>query len=170
MWKVKKKHEFKLIKIHILKQQHDSVHSVPRSALIWEWKNAGQWGWHRKKNGLIPVATLEHSAPEIQLNLISCKGKKGCINCSDTCDSSHNPLHDSDGVEETGTVFEQKYDVNENEDRDESENLMADDAEVISICDVSIDTENDELVTPGPSRILKRRCAEFQNSIEIFYS
>ncbi|GBM41424.1 hypothetical protein AVEN_129620-1 [Araneus ventricosus] len=85
----------------------------------------------------------------------------GDINFGDTtgtCDNSQVPSHDSDEEEETETVFEQMYDGIENEeDRDESDNPIADDAEEISVCDVSIDTEDDELATPGPSRTAKRR-------------
>ncbi|GBO18858.1 hypothetical protein AVEN_65398-1 [Araneus ventricosus] len=107
------------------------------------------------------------------LKLISCKCKKGhqkicgcrkpglkCsvvyTNCSGTCDNSQVPSHDIDEEEETETA--NVYDGIENEeDRDESDNPIADDAEEISVCDVSIDTEDDELVTPGPSRTAKRR-------------
>lgn len=41
--------------------------------------------------------------------------------------------------------------------RNESDNLIADDAEKISVCDVSIDIEDDELPTFGLSRTTKRR-------------
>jgi hypothetical protein len=33
-------------------------------------QNAEQWGWKRNKNGLIPVTTLEPSAPESLLKLM----------------------------------------------------------------------------------------------------
>ncbi|GBM87937.1 hypothetical protein AVEN_81779-1 [Araneus ventricosus] len=85
----------------------------------------------------------------------------GDINFGDTigtCDNSQVPSHDSDEEEETETVFEQTHDGIENEeDRDESDNPFADDAEEILVCDVSIDTEDDEVATPGPSRTAKRR-------------
>ncbi|GBM38763.1 hypothetical protein AVEN_210502-1 [Araneus ventricosus] len=137
----------------------------------WNEQNAEQWGWNRNKNGLIPVTTLEPPAPEILLKLISCKCKKGCQkacgcrkaglkcsvickNCSGTCDNSQVPSHDGDEEEETETVFEQTYDgIGNEEDRDENDNPIADDA----VCDVSIDTEDDELATPGPPRTAKRR-------------
>ncbi|GBO14437.1 hypothetical protein AVEN_212516-1, partial [Araneus ventricosus] len=101
---------------------------------------------NRNKNGLIPVTTLEPPAPETLLKLISCKCEKGCqkacgcrkaglkcsvvcTNCSGTCDNSQVPSHDSDEEEETETVFEQTYDLIENEeDRDESDNPIVDDA------------------------------------------
>ncbi|GBL66152.1 hypothetical protein AVEN_141576-1 [Araneus ventricosus] len=121
------------------------------------------------------LTTLEPPAPETLLKLISCKCKKGCqkacgcrkaglkcsvicTNCSGTCDNSQVPSHDSDEEEETEIVFEQTYDGIENEeDRDESDHPIADDAEEISVCDFSIDTEDDELATPGSSRTAKRR-------------
>ncbi|GBM68072.1 hypothetical protein AVEN_66741-2-1, partial [Araneus ventricosus] len=113
-------------------------------------EDSEQWGWKRNKNGLIPVRTLEPPAPETLLKLISCKCKKGC--------QKQVPSHDSDEEEETETVFDQMYDGIENEeDRDESENPIADDAEENSACDVSIDTEDDEIATPSPSRTAKRR-------------
>ncbi|GBO24029.1 hypothetical protein AVEN_88701-1 [Araneus ventricosus] len=75
-----------------------------------------------------------------------------------TCDNSQVPSHDSDEVEKTETVFEQTYNGIENEeDPNEYDNPIADDAEKISVCDVSIDTEDDEPATPGPSRTAKRR-------------
>ncbi|GBM02149.1 hypothetical protein AVEN_1094-1 [Araneus ventricosus] len=81
-----------------------------------------------------------------------------CTNCSGTCGNSQVPSHDSDEEEETETVFEQTYNGIENEeDPDESDNPIADDAEEISVCDVSIDTEDEEPATPGPSRTAKRR-------------
>ncbi|GBM77030.1 hypothetical protein AVEN_67134-1 [Araneus ventricosus] len=154
-------------------------HSFRTYHQVQQWygndQNAEQWGWNRNNNGLIPVTTLELPAPEILLKLISCKCKKECqkaygcrkaglkcfficTNCSGTCDNLQVPSHDSVEEEETKTVFEQTHDGIENEeDRDESDNPIADDAEEISVCDVSIDTEDNELATPGPSRIAKRR-------------
>ncbi|GBN61624.1 hypothetical protein AVEN_147688-1, partial [Araneus ventricosus] len=138
-------------------------------------QNTEQWGWNRNKNGLIRVTTLEPPAPETLLKLISCKCKKGCQKacgcrkaglkysvictiCSGTCDNSQVPSHDSVEEEETESVFEQTYDGIENEeDRDESDNPIVDDAEEISVCDLSIDTDDDELATLGPSRTAKRR-------------
>ncbi|GBL62421.1 hypothetical protein AVEN_37938-1 [Araneus ventricosus] len=134
------------------------------------------WRYNNKnKNGVIPVTTLEPPAPETLLKFISCKCKKGCqnacrcrkaglkcsgicTNCSGTCDNSQVPSHDSDEEEKTETVFEQTYNGIENEeDPNEYDNPIADDAEEISVCDVSIDTEDDEPATPGPSRTAKRR-------------
>ncbi|GBM77632.1 hypothetical protein AVEN_34458-1 [Araneus ventricosus] len=154
-------------------------HSFRTCHQVQQWygneQNAEQWGWNRNKNGLIPVTTLEPRAPETLLKLISCKCKKGCrkacgcrkielkcsvicTNCSGTCVNSQVPSHDSNEEEETETVFEQTYDGIENEeDRDESDNPISDDAEEISVCDFSIDTEDDELATPFPSRTAKRR-------------
>ncbi|GBM04498.1 hypothetical protein AVEN_197902-1 [Araneus ventricosus] len=72
-----------------------------------------------------------------------------------TCDNSQVPSYDSDEEEETEAVFEQTYDgIKNEEDRDEYDNPIA---EEISVCDVSIDTEDDELATPGPSTTAKRR-------------
>ncbi|GBO04843.1 hypothetical protein AVEN_102219-1 [Araneus ventricosus] len=86
-----------------------------------------------------------------------------CARLSGTCDNSQVPSHDSDGEEETETVFEQTYDGIENEeDRDESDNPIADDAEEMSVCDVSIDTEDDELATPEDQQS-EKDCAKFQN-------
>ncbi|GBL90244.1 hypothetical protein AVEN_130356-1 [Araneus ventricosus] len=154
-------------------------HSFRTYHQVQQWygneQNAEQWGWNRNKNGLIPVSTLEPPAPETLLKLISCKCKKGCqkacrcrkarlkcsvicTNCSGACDTSQVPSHDNDEEEETETVFEQTYDGIENEENpDESDNPIAVDAEEISVCDVSIDTEDDELETPGPSKTAKQR-------------
>lgn len=154
-------------------------HSFRTYHQVQQWygneQNAEQWGWKRSKNGLIPVTTLEPPAPETLLKLISCKCKKGCeracgcrkaglkcsvicTNCSGTCDNSQVPSQDSDEEEETETVLEQTYDeIEDEEDCNETDNPIADDVEEISICDVSIGTEDDELATPGPSRTAKRR-------------
>ncbi|GBM96651.1 hypothetical protein AVEN_240963-1 [Araneus ventricosus] len=57
-------------------------HSFRTYHQVQQWygneQNAEQWGWNRNTNGLIPVTTLEHPAPETLLQLISCKCKKGC--------------------------------------------------------------------------------------------
>ena len=155
-------------------------HSFRTYHQIQQWcgneKNAEQWGSNRNKNGLIPVMTHEPPAPESLLKLISCKCKKGCqkacgcrkaglkcsiicTNCTGgTCDNSQNPSHDSDEEEETETIFEQTNDGIENEEaHDEFDDPIADDTEEISVCNVSIATEDDELATPGPSRTSKRR-------------
>ncbi|KAG5871681.1 hypothetical protein JTB14_012042 [Gonioctena quinquepunctata] len=103
-------------------------------------------------------ATLEPPAPETVLKLISCKCKKRCqrscgcrkaglkcTNCNVTCDNTQVPSQDSDGVEQTETVLEQTYDEIEEEDNyDEADNPIADDVKDISICDVSIGTEDDQ--------------------------
>ncbi|KAG5872269.1 hypothetical protein JTB14_015445 [Gonioctena quinquepunctata] len=81
-----------------------------------------------------------------------------CTNCNGTCENSQVPSQDSDEEEVTETVLEQTYDeIEEEEDHNEADNPIADDVEEISICNVSTGTEDDELATPGQSRIAKRR-------------
>ena len=81
-----------------------------------------------------------------------------CTNCNGTCDDSQVPLQDSDEEEETESILEQTYDgIEEQEDINEADDPITDDVAEISICDISLNAEDDELAKPGPSRTARQR-------------
>ncbi|KAH0818550.1 hypothetical protein GEV33_004241 [Tenebrio molitor] len=129
-----------LRRYHQQKQQHDNIRSGPItrfSSGMGINKMQSNGDVKKNKSGLIPVTTLESSAPESLKAGLKCSVI--CTNCSGTCDNSQVASQDSDEEEQTETIFEQTYDEIENEeDCDENDNPIADDVEEISVCDVSI--------------------------------
>ncbi|GBP59015.1 hypothetical protein EVAR_15016_1 [Eumeta japonica] len=108
-------------------------HSFRTYHQVQQWygneQNVEQWGWKKDKNGLIPVTTFEPSAPE-----------------------------NSSEEEKTDTNLEQiNHEIENDEDRDETDDPIADDAEETFVFDIIISTEDDENTTSGPSTRMKRR-------------
>lgn len=126
----------------------------------------------KSKNGLIPV-TLQPSAPEMLLKLISYKCKKRyrgacrcrkaglkcsiiCTNCNSAYDNIEVRLQDSDEEKERETVLEQLYDKIEAE-ADYIENiLIVDYMEKIPICEISLGPHDEKLAEPRLSGTAKR--------------
>ena len=81
-----------------------------------------------------------------------------CANCHFTCNNSNVDLQESDEEVDTETVSQQTFDeIEEEGDEVEEDNTIAENLEQLSIHEVLLSPEDQELAKPGPSGIAKRR-------------